>query len=279
MKNGGLIVVYRIIPKLTCKMSDRFINKVVWISGASQGIGRGIAEYFAGEGASVALADIKEEAGEALATIICKNGGKAAFFLCDVNNESSVKNCIARTIECFKGLHIIVNNAAVNMVRALHEYSSEEWDWQMGVNLKGIFLSFKHAYPYLKKHESSCIVNIGSVSSFVGQAKTPGYIASKGAVIMLTKSIAIDYAADGIRCNAVCPGITDTPMLREHMGSDALLDERLRRVPSGRILSPLDIAKTVAYLSCDDSIGVTGTSILIDGGYLATAEWHGGSSI
>ena len=117
---------------------------------------------------------------------------------------------------------------------------------------------------------------MGSVSSFVAQAKTPGYIASKGGVLMLTKSIAIDYAAEGIRCNAVCPGITDTSLLREHIGSEEHLEERLKRVPSGRILSPRDIAKTVAYLSCEDSNGVTGTSILIDGGYLAAAEWEGG---
>jgi NAD(P)-dependent dehydrogenase (short-subunit alcohol dehydrogenase family) len=260
-------------------MSERFTGKVVWISGAAQGIGRGIAEYFASEGASVVLADIKEEAGEKLASLICSNGGKAAFFLCDVNNEASIKNCISKTVDCFNGINVMINNAAVNIVRSLHEYSSEEWDWQMGVNLKAIFLSFKYAYPYLKQQQSSCIVNMGSVSSFVGQARTPGYIASKGAVLMLTKSIAIDYAADGIRCNAVCPGITDTPMLREHMGNNGALQERLNRVPTGRILSPLDIARTVAYLSCDDSIGVTGTSILIDGGYLATAEWKGGAVI
>jgi NAD(P)-dependent dehydrogenase (short-subunit alcohol dehydrogenase family) len=260
-------------------MMQRFIGKVVWISGAAQGIGRGIAEYFAGEGASVVLADIQEEAGNKVASTICNNGGKAAFFLCDVSNEASVKNCIAKTIDCFDGINVMINNAAVNIVRSLHEYSSEEWDWQMGINLKAIFLSFKYAYPYLKQQQSSCIVNMGSVSSFVGQARTPGYIASKGAVLMLTKSIAIDYAADGIRCNAVCPGITDTPMLREHMGENGALQERLNRVPTGRILSPLDIARTVAYLSCDDSLGVTGTSILIDGGYLATAEWKGGSAI
>lgn len=260
-------------------MSERFTGKVVWVSGAAQGIGRGIAEYFASEGASVVLADIKEEAGNKLASTICSNGGKATFFLCDVSNEDSVKNCISKTVDRFGGIHVMINNAAVNIVRSLHEYTSEEWDWQMGINLKAIFLSFKYAYPYLKQQQSSCIVNMGSVSSFVGQARTPGYIASKGAVLMLTKSIAIDYAADGIRCNAVCPGITDTPMLREHMSDNGALQERLNRVPTGRILSPLDIARTVAYLSCDDSIGVTGTSILVDGGYLATAEWKGGSAI
>jgi NAD(P)-dependent dehydrogenase (short-subunit alcohol dehydrogenase family) len=257
-------------------MKRKFAGKVVWISGASQGIGRGIAEYFADEGAAVALADIKEEAGKELATLIRSKGGEAEFFLCDVNNEGSVKKSLSDTIDRFASLHILINNAAVNIIKNLHEYSSEEWDWQLGVNLKAIFFSFKYAYPYLKKQEASYIVNMGSVSSFVAQARTPGYIASKGAVLMLTKSIAIDYAADGIRCNAVCPGITDTPLLREHMRNDELLQERLQRVPGRRILTPLDIAKTVAYLSCDDSNGVTGTSILIDGGYLATAEWKGG---
>ncbi|MEO5995768.1 MAG: glucose 1-dehydrogenase [Chitinophagaceae bacterium] len=260
-------------------MSERFTGKVVWVSGASQGIGQAIAEYFAEEGAAVALADIKEDAGKDLAERIRNKGGKAVFFLCDVNNEISIRNSICNTVDCFGCLDTIINNAAVNIVRDLHEYSSEEWDWQMGINLKAIFLSFKYGYPYLRQQQSSYIVNMGSVSSFVGQAKTPGYIASKGAVIMLTKSIAIDYAAEGIRCNAVCPGITDTPMLREHTVTDSLLKERLQRVPAGRMLSPLDIARTVAYLSCDDSNGVTGTSILVDGGYLATAEWKGGPSI
>jgi len=257
-------------------MKKKFTGKVVWISGASQGIGRGIAEYFAGEGAAVAIADIKVEAGNELALLIKKVGGKAEFFFCDVNDENSVRQCISDTVRCFGGLHILVNNAGVNIVKNLHEYTSEEWDWQLGINLKAIFLSFKYAYPFLLEQKSGYIVNIGSVSSFVAQAQTPGYIASKGAVLMLTKSIAVDYATDGIRCNAVCPGITDTPMLKEHMGSDELLRERLQRIPGGRILSPLDIARTVAYLSCDDSNGITGTSILIDGGYLATAEWQGG---
>lgn len=261
------------------QMTGKFTNKVVWISGAAQGIGRGIAEHFAHEGAAVALVDVQEEAGKELAATIQGRGGLAAFILCDVQNEESVKKSIYDTVALFGGLHIIVNNAAINIIKNLHEVSSKEWDLQMGINLKSIFLSFKYAYPVLRQQHSGYIVNIGSVSSFVGQARTPGYIASKGAVLMLTKSIAVDYAADGIRCNAVCPGITDTPLLREHMGSEESLQERLQRVPGGRILQPKDIARTVAYLSCDDSDGITGTSILIDGGYLATAEWKGGHTI
>ena len=259
-------------------MGEKFKGKVVWISGAAQGIGRGIAEYFAEEGASVALADIKKEAGEELASLIESKGGKAAFFLCDVNQEDDVKKAISDTVALFGSLHILINNAGVNIIKNLHEYTGKEWDWQMGINLKAIFLTFKYAYSYLRQQQQSYIINMGSVSSFVAQAKTPGYIASKAGVLGLTKSIAIDYASEGIRCNAVCPGITDTSLLREHVGSEEQLRERLKRVPSGQMLSPGDIAKTVGYLSCEDSVGVTGTSILIDGGYLATAEWKGGPS-
>lgn len=259
-------------------MRQRFTNKVVWVSGAAQGIGRGIAEYFADEGAMVVLVDIKEKEGNALAEAIRKKGGKAEFFICDLNCEESIKTSISKAVNCFGGLHILINNGAVNIVKGLHEYTSEEWDWQMSINLKAVFLSFKYAYPYLRKNELSHIVNIGSVSSFVGQAKTPGYIAAKGAIIMLTKSIAIDYAAEGIRCNAVCPGITDTPMLRAHVGNDIMIRERLQRVPGGNILTPMEIAGSVAFLCCNDSAGVTGTSLIVDGGYLATAEWKGGDA-
>ncbi|HTI10062.1 MAG TPA: SDR family oxidoreductase [Puia sp.] len=259
-------------------MEGKFAGKVVWISGAAQGIGRGIAEHFAHHGAAVALADIQEEAGKALAAQIVDRGEVAAFSSCNVGKENDVRRSIAETAARFGGLHIIVNNAAINIIKDLHAVTSEEWDLQMDINLKAIFLSFKYAYPFFRQQQRSYIVNMGSVSSFVGQARTPGYIASKGAVLMLTKSIAIDYAPEGIRCNAVCPGITDTPLLREHVGSEELLQERLQRVPTGRILYPQDIARAVAWLSCEDSDGITGTSILIDGGYLATAEWNGGTT-
>lgn len=257
--------------------NGRFANKVVWISGAAQGIGRGIAEYFSEEGAHVALIDIKRKEGKSLEEEIKSNGGSAKYLFCDIGDEKAIKESIELTVEHFGALHIVINNAAVNLIKPLHKCSSEEWDWQMNINLRAVFLSFKYAYPYLTKQELSYIVNIGSVSSFVGQAHTPGYIASKGGIHMLTKAIAIDYAAEGIRCNIVCPGITDTLLLRTHIGSEELLKERLKRVPTGKILTPKDIAKTVAYLSCEDSPGITGTSIIVDGGYLATAEWKGGT--
>ncbi len=148
------------------------------------------------------------------------------------------------------------------------------------VNLKSIFFSIKHGIQYLKRQSPSYVVNVGSVSSFVGQAATPAYTASKSAVLGLSRSIALDYAAIGLRCNCVCPGITDTPMLREHLDKtsdpEATLAGRLRRVPMRLPLKPAEIARAILYLSCDDSAGVTGTSLVVDGGYLAAAEWDGG---
>jgi NAD(P)-dependent dehydrogenase (short-subunit alcohol dehydrogenase family) len=162
-------------------------------------------------------------------------------------------------------------------VKMLHETTDEEWDFLMAVNVKSIFYSLKYGLPYLKKNRRSYIVNNGSISSFVGQGATPVYTTSKGAVLQLTRSIALDYAGDGVRCNCVCPGITDTPMLREHLNKtpdpDETLRQRLRRVPLGVALTPMDVAKSVLYFSCEDSAGVTGTSLIIDAGYLAAAEW------
>jgi NAD(P)-dependent dehydrogenase (short-subunit alcohol dehydrogenase family) len=159
----------------------------------------------------------------------------------------------------------------------LHEYAASDWDVLMGVNLKSMFLSLKHAIPHLRRNARSYVVNVGSISSFVGQAATPAYTASKAAVLGLSRSIALDYAAIGLRCNCVCPGITDTPMLREHLNKtvdpDATLAERVRRVPIRRALAADEVARSILYLSCEDSAGVTGTSLVVDGGYLAAAEW------
>src|SRR5213078_1812296 len=135
----------------------------------------------------------------------------------------------------------------------------------------------KYAIPHLRRNKRGYVVNIGSISSFVGQALTPVYTTSKHAIVGLTKSIALDYASLGLRCNCVCPGITDTPMLREHLDvtpdPNATLATRLRRVPTRTALAPEDIARAILYLSCEDSAGVTGTSLVVDGGYLAAAEW------
>jgi NAD(P)-dependent dehydrogenase (short-subunit alcohol dehydrogenase family) len=259
-------------------MSNRLENKVAWVSGAASGIGEGVARLFAAEGAAVLLADTQAERGGRVADEIRAAGGRAEFAACDVTRDAEVRASVDAAARAFGGLDVVVNCAGIVRVGPLHEVEERDWDRVMDVNVKSIYLSTKHAIPHLRSRKRGYVVNVASISSFVGQAATPGYTTSKFAVVGLTKSIALDYAADGVRCNCVCPGITDTPMLREHLNKtpdpEATLRARLQRVPMGVPLSPADIARTVLYLSCEDSAGVTGTSVVIDGGYLAAAEWQ-----
>jgi NAD(P)-dependent dehydrogenase (short-subunit alcohol dehydrogenase family) len=173
-------------------------------------------------------------------------------------------------------LDIVVNNAGIVAVQTVEESSVEDWDQVMAVNVRSIFLTAKHALPHLRASGGS-ILNVASVSSFVAQQGTPAYCASKGAVLMLTKSLALDYARERIRVNCICPGITDTPMLRAHAGhtadADAHLRRRLERVPTGAMLEPDDMGRAAAFLCSDEAAGITGTSLVVDGGYIACAEF------
>src|SRR5205085_3928318 len=192
-------------------------------------------------------------------------------------NEEDVRRAVAETLEAYGVLHHLVNNAGIALVKPLEECSEAEWDDVMAVNVKSVFLTVKHTIAILKQVEGATIVNMASVSSFVGQGDTPSYVASKGAVMMLTKALALDYARYGIRVNCICPGITDTPLFRYHVSRtpdpEATLAARSARVPLGRFLTPRDIAKAALYLSTDDSSGITGIAHLVDAGYLAAAEW------
>jgi NAD(P)-dependent dehydrogenase (short-subunit alcohol dehydrogenase family) len=256
----------------------RLSGQVAWISGGSSGIGAATAELFAAEGARVALVDTQVDRGQQVVGRILSQGGQAAFLEADVSKGSQVARSIAAAVNQFGALQIIVNCAGIVHVGPLHEYREEEWDYLMGVNLKSIFFSLKYGLEHLRRSKRSYVVNIGSVSGFIGQAHTPAYTTSKHAVVGLTRSIALDYAADGLRCNNVCPGITDTPMLRYHLQTNPdpaeALANRLRRVPMGIALQPIAIARAALYFSCEDSAGITGTSLVVDGGYTAAAEWE-----
>jgi len=256
----------------------RLENKVAWISGATSGIGEATARLFAREGAKVALIGRRLALGRRIAAELQAEGGEVLAIACDVSNERQVRDSIQQTFRRFGGLDILVNNAGMVDIKPLHQYTERQWDRVMDVNVKSMFFAVKHAIRHLRRSGRGCIVNVGSISSFVGQALTPVYTTTKHAVVGLTKSIALDYAADGIRCNCVCPGITDTPMLREHLNAqpnpDAALEARLRRVPMGVALTPHDAARAILYFSCDDSSGITGTTLVIDAGYLTAAEWE-----
>jgi NAD(P)-dependent dehydrogenase (short-subunit alcohol dehydrogenase family) len=255
----------------------RLEDKVAWISGATSGIGEATARLFAREGAKVALVGRRLLLSRRIVAEIETESGEALAVACDVSKEAQVRVSIRKTVERFGRLDILINNAGMVHIKPLHKYTEREWDRVMDVNLKSMFFATKHAIPHLRRSKRGYIVNIGSISSFVGQALTPVYTTTKHAVVGLTKSIALDYAADGVRCNCVCPGITDTPMLREHLNMnadpEAALRQRLRRVPMGVALTPDDVARSVLYFSCEDSAGVTGTTVVIDGGYLTAAEW------
>ena len=258
-------------------MRGRMQGKSVWISGGASGIGEATALLLASEGANVCIADIQTNQGIELERKICDAGGFAIFTVCDVSLEEDIRKSMERTAEVFGDIHALVNCAGIIHISPLEDYSVSEWDNLMAINLRSIYLSIRHGIQYLRKHSQSTIINVGSISSFVGQASTPAYTASKYAVHGLSRSIALDYAADGVRCNCVCPGITDTPMLRHHLKSEtavAALETRLHRVPIGRLLTSHEIAKAVLYLASDDSSGVTGTSLVVDGGYTAAAEWN-----
>lgn len=256
----------------------RLAGQVAWLSGGASGIGEATAELFAKEGAHVAVADVQVERGQRTVERIVSQGDQAIFLECDVSQENQVRASIEQTVAHFKGLQIVVNCAGIVHVKPLHEYAEQDWDYLMGVNLKSIFFSLKHSLSHLRQNNRSYMVNVASVSSFIGQASTPAYTTSKHAVLGLSRSIALDYASDGLRCNSICPGITDTPMLRFHLNTapdpEGALALRLRRVPMGIALRPLDIAKAVLYFSCEDSAGITGTSLVVDGGYTTTAEWE-----
>ena len=259
-------------------MSKRMLGRVAWISGATSGIGEAVAHLFASEGASVAVVGRRLEQGRAIADKISNAGGSAVAIACDVREPDQIRESIEQTVQAFGALHSIINNAGMVQVKPLEKCTEQDWDLVMSVNVRSMFLATKYALPHLRKNKRSYIVNVGSISSHVGQEGTPVYTTSKHAVMGLTRSIALDYAVDGVRCNCVCPGITDTPMLREHLDAmpdpDATLSGRLQRVAMGVTLTPADVAKSILFLSSEDSSGTTGTSLIVDCGYLAAAEWH-----
>jgi NAD(P)-dependent dehydrogenase (short-subunit alcohol dehydrogenase family) len=258
---------------------SRLAGQTAWISGGTSGIGEGAALVFLEEGASVCIADVAAERGKKLEREWnAKFPRRVLFTRCDVTKEAEVNKSIDAAAKKFGGLQILVNNAGIVHIGMLHETTEAEWDRQMDVNVKGAFFATKHAHPHLTKNQRSYIVNVGSISSFVGQAKTPVYTTSKHAILGLTRSIALDYAAEGVRCNCVCPGITDTPLLRHHINAtpdpEATLRNRLKRVCMGVPLYPRDIGKAILYFACEDSAGITGTSLTVDCGYLTAAEWE-----
>jgi NAD(P)-dependent dehydrogenase (short-subunit alcohol dehydrogenase family) len=255
----------------------KLAGRVAIVTGTAGGIGRASALAFAREGAKVTAVDVNAPGGTETAALAKQQGNDIVFERADVTEEGQVKEVIDRTVARWGRLDILFNNAGIVLVKSIEETTEAEWDHLMAVNLKAVFFGCKHAIPHMRRHGGT-ILNTGSIGSFIGQLGTPAYIASKGAVALFTKSLALDYGRDGIRVNCICPGITDTPMLREHMGhgeqGERNIRERLSRVPLGKILDPNDVARAALYLVSDDSVGITGITHIVDGGLLAAAEYN-----
>ena len=249
----------------------RLDGKAAFISGGARGMGAEEARLFASEGAMVAIGDILDDEGASLAAEINGNGGDCVFARLDVTSESDWQAAIAAAVARFGRLDILVNNAGIGGVGGmLEDTSASDWDRVMDINGKGVFLGLKAAVPEMRKAGGGSVINISSQLGIVGtDNSSPQYQASKGAVRLLTKSAAIQHAPDGIRVNSVHPGPVVTPMTARRRANPEEYALMLSRIPLGRFAEPREIAAAVLYLASDESSFVTGSELVVDGGWVA----------
>ena len=255
---------------------DRVKDKTCIVTGAALGIGRACALRLAGEGARVALFDMLDAEGEALARELQQQGAAAAYRHVDVADEAAVAQAIDAVAARFDGLHVLVNNAGIaGANKPTDQLTEAEWDRVQAVNVKGVFFCTKHAIPHMRRAGQGSIINLSSIYGLVGAADVPPYHASKGAVRLMSKNDALLYAAERIRVNSVHPGYIRTPMVEHHLRDSGAADleaaivEVGRLHPLGHMGEPDDIAWAVVYLASDESKFVTGSELVVDGGYTA----------
>jgi NAD(P)-dependent dehydrogenase (short-subunit alcohol dehydrogenase family) len=256
----------------TAGLGPRLPGKVAFITGAGMGMGREAAVLFAEHGAKVGVADINKAAAEETVALVERAGGQALATVGDVAVEADVERMIGETVRRFGALHVLYNNAGVlwkDRDRSVLETDDRQWDRVMAINLKSVFWVTKHGIPHLRQAGGGSVINVGSVSALVGFTRAQdAYTAAKGALISLTKSLAIQFGQDQIRCNLIHPGIVDTPLQAPYL-TDALRREFQTGIPLGRIAHPREIAFAALFLASDESAFMTGAELVIDGGFTA----------
>jgi NAD(P)-dependent dehydrogenase (short-subunit alcohol dehydrogenase family) len=243
----------------------RLEGKVALVTGASRGIGRAIAERFVQEGAIVATAQRGAGAGQAPAGVHA--------FTADVCDPASVRALVAAVVERFERIDVLCNNAGVGLLRSVVDTTDDQYDLVMDTNVRGTFACCREVVPHMLAAGGGSVINVGSVAGLVGYANDAAYCTSKGAVLALTRQMAIDYSSRGVRTNCICPGFVETEMMRvfldSHDDPQATEDEIVRLHPIGRVGRPAEIAAVAAFLASDDASFVTGATIPVDGGLLA----------
>lgn len=252
-------------------------DKVAIITGSGRSIGAEIAKLFSHEGAKIVIVDINDEDGMSVKETIEKNRGDTIFVHSDVTKASKVKNLISKTIEKYDKINILVNNVGNGILSKVTDQSEDEWRQTIDLTLTSAFLCSKYALKEMIRNEDGgAIVNISSIDGLVGEYGYPSYNAGKAGMINLTRSIALDYAKDNIRANAICPG----PLEQEKGGQskekeslfrdpDMVVSKIIEAIPMGRRCKPIDVAKAALFLASDDSEYITGTTLIVDGGLTA----------
>jgi NAD(P)-dependent dehydrogenase (short-subunit alcohol dehydrogenase family) len=250
----------------------RLEGKVALITGGASGMGKVASELFAREGARVVLTDVSDEPGEATAAGIAAAGGDAAYVHADVSREADAEAMIGAAIDRFGRLDILYNNAGImpDADGSVHLTSEEVWDRVLAVNVKGVAFGCKYGIPAMLGTGGGSIINVASFVAWIGAATSQtAYTSSKGAVLSMTREIAVEYARKGIRCNALCPGPIETPLLMQLLSDEAKRRRRFVHIPMGRLGQAEELAKAALFLASDDSSFMTGASLIVDGGVTA----------
>jgi dihydroanticapsin dehydrogenase len=254
-------------------MSKRVEGRVAIVTGAASGIGEASAIRLAEEGASVICADIDLEGSTKTATAIENAGGRAKAFAIDISDSKKCDELVETTVSTYGSVDILVNNAGVNLPGVFHEVTNETIDKTLAVNVKGAMFLTRSSLPHMLKNSRGSIINMSSVNGLVSEPFLSVYSASKGAIVMFTRGIALDYAKTGIRCNAICPGWVDTPINYAHAKMLGGLDHVYKTIdsfqPIGRPGTPREIANLVLFLASDEASFMTGSIVSADGGMTA----------